>query len=35
MTPGTAQPPGMPPDMISGMTDMPCRPKTRITLSIM
>ncbi len=34
-TPGTAQPPGMPPDMTSGMTDMPCSPKTRSTRSIM
>lgn len=29
MTPGTAQPPAMPPEMMKGMTELPWRPKKR------
>jgi len=35
MTPGTAQPPAMPPETMKGMTELPCRPKLRKTRSSM
>ncbi len=35
MTPGTAQPPAIPPETINAMTDAPCRPNIRNTRSSM
>ncbi len=35
MTPGTAQPPMIPPEMIKGIAEQPCRPKMRSTRSSM
>ena len=34
-TPGTAHPPPMPPEMMKGITEEPCRPKMRNTRSSM
>ena len=34
-TPGTAQPPAIPPEMMKAMTELPCRPKVRKTRSSM
>ena len=34
ITPGTAQPPAIPPETINGITEEPCSPKIRNTLSI-
>jgi hypothetical protein len=35
ITPGTAQPPAMPPDTIKAITELPCRPKILKILSSM
>ncbi len=35
ITPGTAQPPMMPPETMKGMAEQPCRPKTRRARSSM
>ncbi len=35
MTPGTAQPPAMPPETMNGITEQPCSPKMRNTRSSM
>jgi len=35
MTPGTAQPPAIPPETMNGITEEPCRPKILKTRSIM